>query len=207
MLVVCLALLVALIAGSANAANPARSAAQPRRVGIDTRFGDLLREAAKQHGEKKYAQAIALYTEALQMRPDPKNAGIVHLQRGDANMSAENHAAAVDDFDKARQLGRSETVVYNDAAWLRATSPDPAVRNGKLAVQQANRACQLSSWKDARHIDTLAAAHAEAGDFNRAAELQRQAIKLSSWSDRKGMQERLRLFEARMPYRLKKAAR
>ena len=166
------------------------------------RFGELVREASKQHAARNYARAIALYTQALEMRPDPTNAALLYMNRGSANSYARNHAAALADYDRARQLRPNEPLPYNNAAWLRATSPQAEVRNGSLAVQQATRACEMAKWKNPYSIDTLAAAHAEAGDFKRAVELQKRAISLAPLADRSDMQRRLRLFEQGSPYRL-----
>jgi hypothetical protein len=64
----------------------------------------------------------------------------------------------------------------NAFAWSLATNPHDAFRDDKRAVEVATRACELSSWKDADHIDTLAAGHAEAGDFRMAVRFQELAI-------------------------------
>jgi len=51
---------------------------------------------------------------------------------------------------------------------LRATAPDPSLRNGPEAVRLAERVCQLTQYKEAFLIGTLAAAYAEAGRFDDA---------------------------------------
>jgi membrane associated rhomboid family serine protease len=56
----------------------------------------------------------------------------------------------------------------NSLAWLLATCPDAAIRNGTRAVELAQRACKLDDWKNPALLDTLAAAYAEAGDFPQA---------------------------------------
>ncbi|HSH39078.1 MAG TPA: tetratricopeptide repeat protein [Chthoniobacterales bacterium] len=166
-----------------------------------------MQEARNQYHAKKYAQAISLYSQALEMRPDPVNSAMLYNARGTAKMDAEDHSAAIADFDRALGLRPTETWTLNMAAWLRATSRDPAARDGKVAVQQATRACELTNWKDPDIVDTLAAAHAEAGDFERAVERQQQAIKIAPWPDRMRMHERLRLFQQRAPYRQKERRR
>lgn len=56
----------------------------------------------------------------------------------------------------------------NNLAWLLATCPDAAVRNGAEAVEYAERACLLTLFKDPPPVATLAAAYAEAGRFPEA---------------------------------------
>jgi tetratricopeptide (TPR) repeat protein len=50
------------------------------------------------------------------------------------------------------------------------------VRSGQLAIIDAKRACELSKWKSSGYTDTLAAAYAEAGNFDSAIRYQEQAI-------------------------------
>ena len=49
----------------------------------------------------------------------------------------------------------------NGVAWILATDPAPAVRNGAAALELALQVCEKDGWKSASYIDTLAAAYAE----------------------------------------------
>jgi len=87
-------------------------------------------------------------------------------------------------------------------AWLLAADPEPARRNGSLALFQAELA-QAAEGPSAEALGALAAAHAELGQFDDAVRLQAQALNLVPQDDsqRPAMQERLQLYQRRQPYR------
>src|SRR5205085_2431009 len=100
---------------------------------------------------------------------------------------------------------------YQGLAWLLATCPDPRVRDGKKAVENATRACELTKWTDPNPISALAAAHAEVGEFAKAAEYQKKALALpvigrgenaDAGFDRDQAQARLKLYESGKAYRV-----
>jgi len=69
--------------------------------------------------------------------------------------------------------------IHSMLAWLQATYPDPDIRNGLEAVDNASTACSLydDHWSFKK---SLAAAHAETGDFGSAVKCQNEAIELMS---------------------------
>jgi len=93
-----------------------------------------------------------------------------------------NYKASLIDLDNlvsfTVKIGNTieQAEVLNDRAWLRATCPEASIRNGELAVTDAKKACDLDGWEVASHIDTLAAAYAEGGDFDSAVRYQNEAI-------------------------------
>jgi len=80
------------------------------------------------------------------------------------------------DLEKALALEPDESGVLNNLAWLLATSPDDAIRDGKRAIELARKACEETNWKQAHIISTLAAGYAEAGDFAEARKYSQQAV-------------------------------
>jgi tetratricopeptide (TPR) repeat protein len=119
-----------------------------------------------------------------------------YYQKGD-------YAKAAAFFAKARQKSPRDESVLNAVAWFKATCPDGSFRNGKEALTDATKACELTKWQDGEMVDTLAAACAEMGDFKQAVKYQMQALGLRPRrpDSLKGMQRRLRLFQAHQPFR------
>src|SRR5262249_17815830 len=74
-------------------------------------------------------------------------------------------------------LPLNRALAQNGRAWLHATCPNASFRNGNQAVADAKSACDETSWSEVAYIDTLAAAHAEIGDFDSAIQFEQRAIK------------------------------
>jgi Flp pilus assembly protein TadD len=94
---------------------------------------------------------------------------------------------------------------YNTLAWLRATSPDPAFRDTTEALRLGTRAAELTGGRDARVLDTLAAAQAAAGRFAEAVRTERDAIAIVTRSPAdtlaRGMRERMQMYGRGRAYR------
>jgi len=92
-------------------------------------------------------------------------------------------------------------LTQNSLAWLLATCQDEALRDGAAAVVLAERACDLTQWSSYPYFDTLAAAYAESGDFDRARQWQTRAAAAATDDEKPGYQERLSLYEQGRPFR------
>ena len=87
-------------------------------------------------------------------------------------------------------------------AWFLATCPDDGVRDGKRAVELAKRAGEATEWDAEGSLDTLAAAYAEAGDFDNAIQSARAAIEqFDSEEGKADAAARLALYEEGKPFR------
>jgi tetratricopeptide (TPR) repeat protein len=150
---------------------------------------------------KRGNEALADAQTAVTLRPESSEA---YLFRGRLRLARHEFAEARADFERTFQLVREpDRDVLNEVAWFYATCPDASGRDGKRAIELATKACELSQWKDAHILDTLAAAYAEAGDFNQATKWQSQA---SNPPDplakiRSEMRQRLDLYRKHRPYR------
>jgi Zn-dependent protease with chaperone function len=99
--------------------------------------------------------------------------------------------------------GRELARANNTLAWVLATAPQDGLRDGGRATRIAYAACEQTDWRDAAHIDTLAAAHAETGNFAEAVRWQTKALELPDFqgADRRAAIERLTLYQSGRPYR------
>ena len=90
-------------------------------------------------------------------------------------------------------------------AWLLATTPEPALRNGPEAVSLATKAQDLSSGSDPIVLDTLAAAYAETGQFLKALTIANRAVdravQLKDESLAHAIRSRMLLYGMNAPFR------
>ena len=145
-----------------------------------------------------FAKAIADYSSAIQA--DSREI-LPHLNRGAAWQTRGKYESAVTDYEAAIRIDAKHALAHNSLAWLLATCPDEKFRDGRRAVQMAQRAYELSGGKKVDFFDTLAAAHAEAKDFEQAKKWQTQAVQLAPETKKAGYAARLKLYETRQPFR------
>ena len=114
----------------------------------------------------------------------------------------QDYGEAVKWYGKA--AGQGDPGAYNNYAWLLATNKDPKFRDGEKAVTLALKAVQ--SKRNGNYLDTLAAAYAEAGKFDEAIRVQKEAVDMLGVSGSKPqlmkeVQDRLNLYKSKKPYR------
>lgn len=167
------------------AAAPDSAAAYVARAAVRTRKRD-------------YEGALADYAEA--MRLDPLDHQAYRLRAG-VYIDTKKYGEAVADYNVAARLFPNDGALNNDRAWLLATCPVETYRNGAQAVKDATLACELSGYKTFNRLGTLAAAYAEAGDFDKAVEWQKKCLALTPASHRQAQITRLKLYESGKPHR------
>ena len=149
-----------------------------------------------------YDRAIVDLTAAIRLNPEFTMA---YRNRGRAHGKLNNFDRQIADYRAAVRIDPADKCNHTYLAWALATCPDSSLRDGEDAVRHAIRACELSDWKYASFMSTLAAAYAEAGDFDTAVRWQQKAIELAEADDAyaKSMDDyhsRLALYESGQPY-------
>jgi tetratricopeptide (TPR) repeat protein len=146
----------------------------------------------------EHDKAIADQTEAIRLKPDDAEG---YRGRGYTYNVMGDYDKAIADYREAVRIDPHSGSPHNDLAWMLATCSEERVRDGKQAVDNATRACELTKWKEWRALDTLAAACAEAGQFDKAAEFQQKALDMATKDEKAGCRERLSLYRDGKPYR------
>ena len=96
----------------------------------------------------------------------------------------------------------ADAQTLNGLAWQLATGPDPKLRDGPGAITLAEKAVAATNRKQARYLDTLAAAYAVTGQFTNAVCVQQEAIALlQNEQEKQDYALRLKLYQNSLPYR------
>jgi tetratricopeptide (TPR) repeat protein len=105
------------------------------------------------------------------------------------------HSDAVKVLTKVVETDPMDYTSINNLAWILSTSPIDSVRNGHRAVELAKKAGELTRYKRAFILSTLAAAYAEAGDFDKAREWSQQSVDVAKAEKGKTEEERQELLD------------
>jgi tetratricopeptide (TPR) repeat protein len=149
----------------------------------------------------EFAAAIPHYETILQAEPNSANAH-AHLAR--ALVELDRVEAAAGHLETAVRLNPHDFAATLTLAWLQATSPIDAVRDGASALELAQRLKSSTSGENPMVLDVLAAAFAEQGDFESSQATIRDAVARlgdRNPSVRETFLTRLKEYEANRPHR------
>jgi tetratricopeptide (TPR) repeat protein len=171
-------------------------------IRIDPKHAAAFNNRGNAHRLKKdYDRAIKDYDEAIRL--DPKDA-YAYGNRAETRSKRKQYAEAVRDFEEAMRLAPSMDWLHRYYAFFRATCPEARYRDGKKAVELAKKAIELAGRDaDWEYHSTLAAAYAEANQFDKAVAEQTKELENKSLDreDRAKMEQRLKLYRDKQPYR------
>lgn len=172
-----------------------------RAILADPRQGDAFYDRGLIYrSEGQQDRAISDFTEYIKRVPRKADG---YLQRAEVYLAKRDYSSANDDFRQAAELAPDDASTQNEIAWIRATYPEDSMRDGQAAIAAATKACEATTWGNAGYIDTLAAAYAEAGQFDSAAAYEQMTLKMMPHRNRERAKEEKRLAQYRthQPYR------
>jgi tetratricopeptide (TPR) repeat protein len=152
--------------------------------------------------EPDWQCAVVCYRQAISLNPRSAeayaNLGLAFYKKGEIK-------EAMDAWQRSLEIKPDQLYVLNNLAWLLATTPDAALRDGAKAVALAKQAGALGGEGNPMTPHTLAAAYAETGSYGLAAATARRGLELAT-EQKNGalaatLQKEIQLYEARAPVR------
>src|ERR1035437_2492554 len=158
----------------------------------------LLAQALQAQG--KLEEALDQYSEVLRQQPEAE----AHAKMGELLAELGRSQEAIAHYREALRLQPDLWPVLNNLAWILATDPNPANRDGQAAVRLAEHACVVTGQREAAAVGTLAAAYAEVGRFAEAVTTAEKAVRLAEEANQPELAARNRklieLYRAGKPY-------
>jgi protein O-mannosyl-transferase len=169
---------------------------QPASANAHNNLGWMLRLAGR------LDEAEAQLQQALKFRPDYPEA---HYNLAKTLLLKGQAREAVAHLRTALNLQPEDPQNLSGLAWVLATWPDASVRNGAEALELAQKAGRITGGPNPVILQTLAAAHAENGQFEEAARVARLARQLADAQPNAVLAEELQwqieLYESGAPFR------
>ena len=149
-------------------------------------------------------EAIGHFNNALRLNKSHANA---YLNLGTAYSRLGKYKPAIQNWTKALELKPNSVKALNNLAWALATAEYVSADDANKAVELAQHACELTRYKKAELLDTLAAAYAAAGRFEDAVKTAGQAVDIVKAGGQEDLvseiQNRMELYKAGHRYRQK----
>lgn len=139
---------------------------------------------------------------SLAVELDPSNVEL-QMSLASCHLVEKHWEEALRDLDAAVRLDPGKSLGLR--ASIRACCPDARYRNGMKAVGDAAEACNLTGWRSGSDLGALAAPYAECGEFDKAVEFQKKAMKAGTGKDQDWVErskKRLDLYQSNKPCRL-----
>ena len=146
-------------------------------------------------------EAVTYFNEALRTAKDK---GEVYASIGMAYTQLGKNKEAIQNLSKVVELKPNNVLVLNNLGWAMAAEEDVSAEDANRAIEYAKRACELTGYKDARTLDTLAVAYAAAGRFEEAVKTAEKATDTAKAGGREDLvdeiQKRMELYKAGQRY-------
>lgn len=144
-------------------------------------------------------EAIEHYRRAVEADSNYINA---RYNLGLALSSRGEYEEAMSQYRRVLEAEPDNAAALNSMAWILCTHPDVGRRDALRAISLARRAAELTEYKKAEVLDTLATSYAEAGQFEQAERAASLALELAVEEHNEELAGRVRgqleLYEKRM---------
>jgi tetratricopeptide (TPR) repeat protein len=174
---------------------------EPGNANVHNNLGWMLLQAGQ------LDEAKSQLVKALEIRPDYAEA---HDNLARTLLRQGKVAEAMIHYQIALKFQPANARILSHLAWVLATWPDAAIRNGTKAVELAGQANRLAGGQDPAPLHALAAAYAEGGRFTEAVSTAQHALELAESHANVTLADSLRseikLYQASSPFRDSAAA-
>jgi type IV pilus biogenesis/stability protein PilW len=162
-------------------------------------FQALTDSGAIELSRGNFDAARAFFKKAIEANPDYGearfNLALIEAQDG-------KFAEAIAQYEKCVTITPDDPDTLGNLAWLYATCPEAAARNGRRALELAQELQKLGDGNSPHTFDVLAAAYAETGQFPLAVKMAEKAVALTVSEDPAGgmRHKLLSLYKSGKPY-------
>ncbi|MGO8697957.1 MAG: tetratricopeptide repeat protein [Limisphaerales bacterium] len=147
------------------------------------------------------SRAQLQFENVVKLDPTAVNA---YIQLARIHLARQEDKAAIANLRQCLAVQPADMEACDLLAWTLATSSDPALRNGREAVELALRANNMTAGRRPALLRTLAAAFAESEDFPHAIQCLERALTLLSAKTNSPLaascREQLTLYQSHRPY-------
>ena len=148
-----------------------------------------------QQGE--HEEAIRDFSRVIELN---SLAAVAFNNRGYNYQQIGKNAEALLDYNKAIDLTPDYALAYQNRAWLLAVCKQPELRDLKLAISSASKACELNQFNDLSDMAALAAAHAAASEFDKAIGIQEKIVERATNQQKPLAKKILDLYRSEKPF-------
>jgi tetratricopeptide (TPR) repeat protein len=107
---------------------------------------------------------------------------------------------AIEHYYAALEFEPNHLFTLRNLAWILATTDDAKLRNPDVAVELAQKACEITDYSSVKELDILAAAYAWAGKFDQAVKISQKALDIALSEKNNDLavqiQQKLQLYKA-----------
>lgn len=157
-------------------------------------FVDMMRKSHIARDDHKFDEADAILKKVLEQRADFILASLTLAQ---SYADQGRFTEAIKQCEELLQVDPNLSATWHQLSQIYSTCPDDSIRNGKKAMEYAERGNSVRAIQDAETLNALAAAYAELGDFDKAVELQTRACAMEHYHT----VDRLSAYKDKKPFR------